>query len=152
MTAATELQRDRANGIYRYLIDTSAAARMRHPEVCGRLAPRIEAGIVATTAQLDAEALYSARNSAGYEQLWSDRRVAYEYLPTGDEDWRAALNVQRELARDGQHPAVGMADLLIATLAAAHDLTLIHYDADFEVAARVIALQHRWVVQRGKVD
>lgn len=30
-----------------------------------------------------------------------------------------------------------MADLLIATIAEAHVVTLIHYDADFEIAAEV---------------
>ena len=40
--------------VARYLIDTSAAARMTNPEVADRLAPLIEAGLVATTAQLDA--------------------------------------------------------------------------------------------------
>lgn len=80
--------------IARHLIDTSAAARMTHPEVASRLAPLIEAGLVATTAQLDAEALCSARNSADYEQLCSDRRLAYEYLPTNDEHWQTALAAQ----------------------------------------------------------
>jgi len=125
---------------------------MRYPEVGSRLAPLIEAGLVATTAQLDAEALYSARNHAEYEQLWSDRQLAYEYLPTHDEHWQAALGAQRELAGDGRHRAVGVADLLIATLAAGHDLTLIHYDADFEIAAEVLPVQHRWVVECGSVD
>jgi predicted nucleic acid-binding protein len=137
--------------IARHLIDTSAAARMPHPEVAARLAPLIEAGFVATTAQLDAEALYSARNTADYEQIWSDRRLAYEYLPTNDEHWQAALDAQRRLARTGRHRAVGMADLLIATLAGAHDVTLIHYDGDFEIAAEVIPFRHQWVLQRGAI-
>jgi predicted nucleic acid-binding protein len=137
--------------IARYLIDTSAAARMTHPEVAIRIAPLIEAGVVATTAQLDAEALYSARSPADYEQLWSDRRLAYEYLPTNDEHWRTALDAQRQLARTGRHRSVGMADLLIATLADAHDVTLIHYDADFEIAAEVLAFRHQWVLDRGTV-
>jgi predicted nucleic acid-binding protein len=72
---------------------------MRHPDVAARLAPLIEAGPVATTASLDAEALYSPRNPVEYEQLWADHRVAYEYLPTEDEHWQAALEAQRELAR-----------------------------------------------------
>ncbi|HTX97829.1 MAG TPA: PIN domain-containing protein [Mycobacterium sp.] len=137
--------------IARHLIDTSAAARMTHPEVAARLAPLIEAGLVATTAQLDAEALYSARNPADYEQLWSDRRLAYEYLPTNDEHWQTALGAQRQLASTGRHRAVGMADLLIATLADAHDVTLIHYDADFEIAAEVLPFRHQWVLERGTI-
>jgi predicted nucleic acid-binding protein len=80
---------------------------MRHPEIAARVAPLIEAGLVATTAALEAEALYSARNPAEYEQLWADRRVAYEYLPTEDEHWRSALEAQRDQARQGRHRAVG---------------------------------------------
>jgi predicted nucleic acid-binding protein len=124
---------------------------MTQPEVAARLAPLIEAGLVATTAQLDAEALYSARNSAEYEQLWSDRRLAYEYLPTNDEHWQTAWNAQRQWASTGRHRAVGMADLLIAVLADTYDVTLIHYDADFEIAAEVLPFQHQWVMERGTI-
>jgi predicted nucleic acid-binding protein len=137
--------------ISRYLLDTSAAARMRHPAVAERLAPLIEAGMVATTAALDAEALSSARNPVEYEQLWADRRVAYEYLPTEDEHWQAALQAQRELARQSRHRAVGMPDLLTAVLAAAHGLTVVHYDADFETAATVVAFEQAWVTPRGSL-
>lgn len=137
--------------IARYLIDTSAAARMTQPEVAARIAPLIEAGLVATTAQLDAEALYSARNSADYEQLRSDRRLAYEYLPTNDEHWQTALEAQRKLVGTGRHRSVGMVDLLIGTLADAHDVTLIHYDSDFEIAAEVLPFRHQWVANRGAV-
>lgn len=124
---------------------------MSHPDVAARLAPLIEAGLVAKTAALDAEALYSARNPVEYEQLWVDRRVAYEYLPTEDEHWQAALQAQRELARQGRHRAVGMPDLLTAVLAAAHGLTVVHYDADFETAATVVAFEQVWVMPRGSL-
>jgi predicted nucleic acid-binding protein len=137
--------------IARYLIDTSAAARMRHPEVSRRLRPLIESGVVATTASLDAEALHSARGPAEYEQLWADRRAAYEYLPTDDEHWQTALGAQRAFARNSQHRAVGVADLLTAALAAAHQLIIIHYDADFETAATVLTFEHHWVLPRGSV-
>jgi predicted nucleic acid-binding protein len=137
--------------IARYLIDTSAAARMGHPEVSRRLRPLIEGGVVATTASLDAEALYSARGPAEYELLWADRRAAYEYVPTNDEHWQSALDVQRVLARTGQHRAVGMADLLTATLAVAHQLTVVHYDADFDTTATVLTFRHTWVLPRGSV-
>lgn len=122
---------------------------MGHPEAAWRLRPLIEAGVVATTASLDAEALYSARGPAEYKQLWADRRAAYEYLPTNDEHWQTALGTQRALATTGQHRAVGMADLLTATLAAAHQLAVVHYDADFETAATVLTFEHLWVLPRG---
>jgi len=132
-----------------FLIDTSAAARMPMPHVAARLAPLIESGLVATTAVLNAEALYSARNPVEYEQLWEDRRVAYEYLPTNDEHWQAALDAQRVLARQGRHRTVGMPDLLTAVLAAEHRLIVLHHDSDFEAAADVIDFTHEWVPPRG---
>jgi hypothetical protein len=42
--------------------------------------------------------LYSARTSAEYEQLWDDRRAAFEYLSTNDTHWQATRSAQRELA------------------------------------------------------
>src|SRR5258705_7712273 len=89
--------------------------------------------------------------SASDCRLWTDRRAAYAYLPTNDEHWHTALATQRALARPGRHRAVGMADLLTATLAAAHQLTIVHYDADFDAAAMVLRFQHRWVLRRGSV-
>ena len=135
----------------RFLIDTSAAARMSNPDVGRRVSPLIQGGVVATTASLDAEALYSARGPAEYEQLWNDRRLAYEYLPTNDEHWQIALDAQRELARTGRHRAVGVHDLLTAAIAAAHNVIVVHYDSDFETAATVLTFQHAWVLPRGTV-
>jgi predicted nucleic acid-binding protein len=44
-----------------------------------------------------------------------------------------------------------MPGLLTAVLAVANHLTVIHYDADFETAATVLAFEHRWVIPRGTV-
>lgn len=137
--------------IARYLIDTSAAARMRHPVVAARLAPLIEAGVVATCATLDAEALHSARSPTEYEQIRTDRRHAYEYLATDDHHWQTAFDAQRALAPTGRHRAVGIADLLTAVLASEHQLTLVHYDADFDIAAEVITFKRQWVAPRGSL-
>jgi predicted nucleic acid-binding protein len=137
--------------IAEFLIDTSAAARMRLADVAHRLEPLITGGLVATCASLDAEALYCARSPGEYEQVRADRREAYEYLPTDDGHWQAAFDAQRTLARTGRHRAVGIADLLTAVLAAEHEITVVHYDSDFEVAAEVLEFQHRWVLPRGTV-
>jgi predicted nucleic acid-binding protein len=68
-----------------------------------------------------------------------------------DEHWQAALKAQRELARQGRHRAVGMPDLLTVVLAAAHGLTVVHYDADFETAATVVPFEQVWVMPRGSL-
>jgi predicted nucleic acid-binding protein len=137
--------------IARFLIDTSAAARMRLAAVADRLEPLITGGLVATCAALDAEALFSARSPAEYEQVRADRRDAYEYLPTDDRHWQSAFDAKRVLARTGGHRAIGIADLLTAVLAAQHGMTIVHYDADFEIAAEVLQFEHRWVLPRGSV-
>jgi predicted nucleic acid-binding protein len=137
--------------IARFLIDTSAAARMRLAAVAERLEPLIIGGLVATCATLDVEALYSARSPGEYEQVRADRREAYEYLPTDDGHWQRAFDAQRVLARTGRHRAVGIADLLTAVLAAEHGMTVLHYDSDFEIAAEVLDFEHRWVLPRGTV-
>ena len=77
--------------------------------------------------------------------------MAYEYLPTEDEHWQAALQAQRDLARQGRHRAVGIPDLLTAVMAAEHGLTVVHYDADFEIAATVVAFEQVGVAQRGSL-
>jgi predicted nucleic acid-binding protein len=133
----------------RFLIDTSAAARMGQPVVAERLGPLIEAGLVATCAVLDAEAFYSARTPAEFETLRRDRRAAYEYVPTDDEHWQNALDAQFHLARTGRHRSVGIADLLTAVLAQSNGLTVLHYDSDFETAATVLEFQHGWVAAPG---
>jgi predicted nucleic acid-binding protein len=120
-------------------------------EFRARLEPLIAGGLVATCATLDAEALSSTRSPAEYEQVRADRREAYEYLPTDDGHWQRAFDAQGVLARTGRHRAVGIADLLTAVLAAEHGMTVLHYDADFEMAAEVLELEQRWVVARGTV-
>jgi hypothetical protein len=37
------------------------------------------------------------------------------------------------------------------TLANAHDVTLIHFDAGFEIAAEVLPFPHHWVPERGTI-
>ncbi|UNB50688.1 PIN domain nuclease [Mycolicibacterium sp. YH-1] len=133
----------------RFLIDTSAAARMQHPHVGGVLGELIEAGLVATTAALDAEALYSARSADEFARLRDDRRKAFEYIPTNDEDWQSAIDAQYNLALSGRHRSVGVADLLNAVIAGRHGLTILHYDRDFDTAADVLEFGHRWVAERG---
>lgn len=135
--------------IARFLIDTSAAARMGLSNVRARVEPLITGGLVGSCATLDAEALYSARNLAECEQIMTDRRAAYEHLPIDDDHWAQAFAAQHLLAGSGRHRAVGIADLLTATVATEHRLTIVHYDADFEIAAQVIDFDHRWVAKRG---
>jgi len=133
--------------VARYLIDTSAAALMHHVPVAERVAPLITAGLVATCAPLDFEALFSARGPGDDEQIRADRQAAYEYLPILDQHWQRALDVQRSLAAMARHRDVGLSDLLIAAVAGQHRITVLHYDAISEFTD----LEAQWVVERGSV-
>lgn len=124
---------------------------MHHAAVADRLVPLIAAGLVATCAPLDFEALFSARNPEEYEAIRADRHAAYEYLPTQDEDWQRTFEVQRALAQQSRWRDVGMPDLLIAAIAERHAVTLIHYDADFDTISRVTGQETRWAAPRGAV-
>ena len=86
-----------------FLIDTSAAARMRLAAVADRLEPLITGGLVATCGGLDAEALYSTRSAVEYEQVRADRREAYEYPLTDYCHWQRAFDAQ-VLNADLRHP------------------------------------------------
>ena len=55
------------------------------------------------------------------------------------------------LAQRGQHRAVGLPDLLIAAVAERAGLTVLHYDADYDLVAAVTGQPARWVVPRGAV-
>lgn len=137
--------------VARYLIDTSAAARMHHERVAQRLVPLITAGLVATCAPLDFEALFSARDLQDFEQIRADRHAAYEYLPVLDEHWQRAMDVQRSLAGVARHRGVGLTDLLVAAVAERHRITVLHYDSDYDTICEFTDLQAVWVIGRGDV-
>jgi len=65
----------------RYLIDKSALARMPIEAVRSRLAPIIEAGEAATSAIIDLEVLFSARNHEEHERIRRRRALAYDSVP-----------------------------------------------------------------------
>ena len=138
--------------VARYLVETGAAARMHHGRFAERVARLITAGLVATCAPLDFEALFSARGPQDYEQIRADRQAAYEYLPVLDEHWQRALEVQRSLARVSRQRDVGLTDLLVAAVAEQHHVTVLHYDSDYDTISEFIDLQAKWVVERGNID
>lgn len=134
-----------------YLADTSALARLRHPEVATVLGPLIGAGLVATCGVVEFELGWATRSGKEFSELRADRDAGYEWLPTHDEDWRRALDVQGALWRSGQVRAVGFPDLLIAAVAERERVTVLHYDSDYDLIASVTGQPMQWVVPRGTV-
>jgi predicted nucleic acid-binding protein len=134
----------------RYLVDKSALARMSHDLVRARLAPIIEAGEAATCAVVDLEVLFSARNYDDLCEIRRRRKLAYERVPVNDDVFDRAMEIQAELARTGRH-RIPIPDLLIAAASESTGLTVLHYDADFDVIAGITGQRTEWVVSRGSV-
>ena len=133
-----------------HLVDTSVFARQRRSEVAAVLDPLIDAGRVATCGIIEFEVLYSTRSSREYVQLAAARRASLEWLPVEDVDVRRGLAVQSQLAASGQHRRA-FPDLIIAAVAERQHVTVLHYDADYDLIAEVTGQPMRWVVPRGTV-
>lgn len=134
-----------------HLADTSALARLRHPPVTAVLGPLIEAGLVATCGVVEFELAWAARTGTELDELRADRDAGYEWLATHDEDWRRALAVQAALWHGGLVRAVGFPDLLIAAVAEREGVTVLHYDADYDLISKITGQPVQWVVPRGTV-
>lgn len=137
--------------VARYIVDTSAFARLHHRDVSSALVPLVEAGVVATCAVIEFEILWSTRSPTEYDVVDDDRSIGYEWLPTEDVDWRRALEVQRELWASGRMRTVPLPDLLVAAVAERHRVAILHYDSDFDVIGGVTGQLTHWVVPSGSV-
>ncbi|WP_319193320.1 trypsin-like serine protease [Streptomyces sp. DK15] len=73
-------------------------------------------------------------------------------MPTPDEAWDRALEVQDRLITAGNLKAVSLPDLIIAATAERHGATVLHYDGDYDVIAAVTGGPMRWVVPAGTAD
>ncbi len=134
----------------KYLADKSALARMHHRAVAARLAPLLIGGDVGTCGVIDLEVLYSARTHADLVAV-REERATLPHLETSQVDFDRAIDVLEQLARTGHHRAAGIPDLLIAAIAERHNLTVLHYDKDYDLIAGVTKQRVEWVVPSGSV-
>ena len=133
-----------------YLIDKSALARMKHPQVRARVGPIIELGEAATCAIIDLEVLYSTRNRHDHARTRRRRELAYRRVELTDAIFERAIQVQGLLAGRGHH-RVTIPDLIIAAAAEADRMTVLHYDSDFDTIAAVTQQDVEWVAPQGSL-
>jgi predicted nucleic acid-binding protein len=74
-----------------------------------------------------------------------------EQVPTPENVWDLASEIQEALTEQGQHRRASIPDLLIAATAREHDLEILHYDKDFEAIARFTEQSVRWILPPGSV-
>ena len=134
----------------KYIADKSALARLKHPTVAARIAPLLVGGDVATCDVIELEVLFSTKTHADLVAT-RKRRSALPHLAMSQADFDRAIDVLEDLARSGHHRAAGLPDLLIAAVAERHGLTVLHYDKDFDLIAKVTRQTCEWVVRAGSV-
>lgn len=134
-----------------FLADKSALTRRdTRPQARAVIEPLLLAGEIATCGIVDLELLYSASSPAIYKRLAATLR-ALPRVPVTEAVLDRALEVQGRLATRSQHRAVPLPDLIVAACAESAQLTVLHYDADFDRVAEVTGQPVRWVLSRGSV-
>ena len=133
-----------------HLLDTSALTRLSHDAVRAVAEPLVVAGHAARAGISDLEIGFSARNIDEWETLASGVGELH-LVETSAEHVRRARQTQRLLAERGLRGRP-IPDLLIAAAAEIEHLTVLHYDADFDLIASVTGQQCEWIVPRGSID
>ena len=119
------------------IIDTSAWARQREPQVAPRWAAAIQAGLLASCPVATLEILASARDEPEFDVL--DRGLAaLPQAPVTGTVCRAALAASRQLQARRRLPA---ADYLIAAAAAERGFGVLHEDRHFDLLATVLGFE-----------
>jgi predicted nucleic acid-binding protein len=135
-----------------HLLDNSVLARMAKPDVATRVEPLINAGLAATCSATDLELLFSARSGAEHRARRADLALRFAHIAIDQRAFDRATEVQGLLADEGQHRAASIPDLIVAAVAEQAELTLLHYDADFDLIATATGQPVEWVLPRGTVD
>jgi predicted nucleic acid-binding protein len=132
------------------LLDSSVLTRLRHDTVREVVEPASERGELARAGISDLEIGYSARSGREWDDL-AEALQAFELIETTADHLRRARQVQRMLAVKHQRGRK-VPDLLIAAAGESRGLTVLHYDADFDLIASVTGQSCEWVVPAGSVD
>jgi predicted nucleic acid-binding protein len=133
-----------------HLVDTSTLKRLGNQKVRAAVEQLATSGVLARPTICDLEIGYSARNASQWDRL-IEALAAFEPIQTSSAHVRRALQVQRLIAQQSQR-ARKIPDLLVAAAAEEHDLTVVHYDNDFDLIASVTGQRCRWIVPAGSAD
>lgn len=133
-----------------HLIDTSVVSRLGRDEVRAVIEPLAQAGRIGRAGITDLEVGYGSRNAREWDQDMADLSV-FELVETTADHVQRARQVQRLLAARSQRGRK-VPDLLIAAAAEQAKLTLLHFDNDFDLIARLTGQSCQWVVPAGTID
>ena len=132
-----------------YLADTSAWHRQ--PQTFERWSRLVERDEIVLCTPVALELLYSARDPTDYGRIASELD-GFLTLPIDHRAEALARRTQSHLVAKGHHRGPTAVDLLIAAIAQAHEVVLLHYDRHFETIARVTGQSAEWLARRGSLD
>ncbi|MER7579324.1 PIN domain nuclease [Kitasatospora sp. NPDC097691] len=135
----------------RFLIDKSVFARHTEPAVRVLIDRLFRAGRLAICRAVELEIVHSARSRADADRI-REGLQGFDRLPTPDEVWDRAIEVQALLSAAGNRRALSVPDLVVAATAERHGATVLHYDGDYDMIAAVTGQPTRWVAPPGSVD
>ena len=135
-----------------HLVDNSVLTRTGKQPVLVRVEQLLDMGELATCSMIDLEQLFSARSGAEHRERRNQIELRYARVSTDQRTFDRAIEVQGLLAERGQHRGASVPDLVVAAAAERAGLTVLHYDADFDLIATVTDQPVEWVVPRGSVD
>jgi predicted nucleic acid-binding protein len=133
-----------------HLAETSVLTRLSVVAVRGALQPFIDTIALARCTLTDLELGFSASSAGDWDRLQALLATLTPVEVTPAVISRAK-NIQRMLAVRGLKGRK-VPDLIIAAAAELADLTVLHYDQDFELIASVTDQPHEWIVPRGSID
>ncbi|HEV8559727.1 MAG TPA: PIN domain nuclease [Actinophytocola sp.] len=133
-----------------WLVDTSVLTRLANSDVRVAIAPLADQRRVGRCALSDLEIGFSARNANEWDALRHALRI-FPVVGVVSADVDQALDMQRALAALGLKGRK-VPDLIIAATALRMELTVLHYDRDFELIAEVTGQPAQWIVDRGSID
>ncbi|WP_420435182.1 PIN domain nuclease [Candidatus Poriferisocius sp.] len=133
-----------------HLLDTSVLTRLSQPSIRVVVEPLAVVGRAARAGITDLEIGFSARNAQEWDKL-ANSLSELGLIETTAVHMRRARQTQRLLAEQGLRGRK-VPDLLIAAAAELEQLTLLHYDSDFDFIATATGQKCEWIVTRGSVD
>lgn len=121
-----------------FLADTSALVRlMRDADDAYGWRPSVRNGLIGICQLTELELLFSARSAVDRENIVEALHDSLPDVFIPDRVYDRAWEVQSQLTRIGKHRGPGPVDLVVAAVAELSDLTLLHYDNDFDTIAEV---------------
>lgn len=137
------------------LADTTAwswSRRRAYPELRYAFDQALVDGELATCDMVCLELLHSARSATEFAAI-REELAALPDCPIGRDQWKRALQVYEQLSAQGgaSQRSVKHPDLLIAAAAEAADVTVLHYDEDYDRIAAITGQPTRWLAPKGSL-